>query len=91
MNLADKMKELTTDCLYDDIENERKSISLEILKESILKEIEHSARQFFVSTDREFNKEIPLETRKELCKYLESEGFASSLLNNNQTISVYWG
>jgi hypothetical protein len=89
MNLADKMKELTTDCLYS--EYNEKNTSLETLKESILKEIEHSTRQYFVSTDREFNKEIPLDTRKELCKYLESEGFASSLLNNNQTISVYWG
>ena len=89
MNLAEQMKELTTDCLYS--EYDEKNPGLETLKESILKEIEHSARQFFVQTDREFNKEIPLETRKDLCRYLESEGFSASLLNNNQTISVRWG
>lgn len=89
MNLAEQMKELTTDCLYSNYDE--KNPGLETLKESILKEIEHSARQFFVQTDREFNKEIPLETRKDLCRYLESEGFSSSLLNNNQTISVRWG
>lgn len=82
MNLAEKMKELATNCLYNDIE---------ILKESILKEIEHSARRFSLVTEREFEKEIPLETRKELVSYLTSEGFYASLLNNNQTLYVTWG
>lgn len=81
MNLAEQMKDLATKSLYNDIE---------ILKESILKEIEHSARQFSISTEREFDKEIPLETRKELVSYLVSEGFYASLLNNNQTIHVTW-
>ena len=77
MKIAEKMNLLTIS-------------ELELLKNSILKEIEEQAtlRQF--DTSREFSYGIDIHTKNELVKYLISEGFTAQLLNNNSTIYVNW-
>lgn len=68
----------------------REEIVFNALKKSIMQEIEYQAINFQNNTEREFEQHIPQYFREELVKYLVSEKFYASLLNNNQTLYVSW-